>query len=92
MNARSRRGMVRSSVTCTERKIARWEGREPLSDADRWSALKMPEKFLIELSKEFKTYHVAIVDQAEGEEALEEEQKTVDAFEDQIEELTDRLE
>ena len=32
------------------------------------------------------------VDQTEGEEALEEEQKTLDAFEDKIEELNDRLE
>ena len=90
-NARSRRGMVRASVTRIEKKIARWEGQGLLSNVDRQSVSKMPEK-LNELSKEFKTYHVTIIDQVEEEEALEEEQKTLDAFEDQIEELTDRVE
>ena len=90
-NARTRRGMVRASVTRIEKKIARWEEQGLLSDADQRSVLKVPEK-LTELSKEFKTYHVTIIDQAENEEVLVEEQKTLDAFEDKMEELTDRLE
>ena len=83
--------MVRASVTRLEKKIVCWEGHELHTDADRRSALKMPEK-LIELTKEFKTYHVTLIDQTEGVEALEEEQKTLDAFKDIIEELNDRLE
>ena len=51
----------------------------------------MPEKS-VELTKEFKTYHVTLIDQTEGEEALEEEQKMLDAFEDKIEQLNDHLE
>ena len=80
-----------ASVTRLEKKIAHWEGQELLTDADRCSALKMPEK-LVELTKEFKTYHVTLIDQAEDHEALEEEQKTLDAFNDKIKKLNDHLE
>ena len=83
--------MVRASVTRLENKIAQWEDQESLADADRRSALKIPER-LTELSKEFKTYHVSIVDQVETEEGLVEEQKTLDTFEDKVEELSDRVE
>ena len=82
---------MRASVTRLEKKIARWEEKESLADADRRSALKIPER-LTELSKEFKTYHVFIVDQVETEEGLVEEQKMLDTFEDKVEELADRLE
>ena len=61
-NARILRGMVRASITCLEKKIAHWEGQESLTDVDRRSALKMSER-LIELTKEFKTYHVSVIDQ-----------------------------
>ena len=88
---RSCRGKVRASITCIEKKIALWEEQESLTDADRCSAVKMPER-LMELTKEFKTYHVSVIDQTKGDEALEEEQRTLDAFEDKIEELNDRLE
>ena len=71
-NARSRRGMVRASITCLEKKISRWEGQESLTDADRRSALKMPER-LIKLTKKFKTYHVSLIDQTAGDEELKEE-------------------
>ena len=57
-------------------------------DADRQSALKILEK-LIKLSKEFKMYHVAIMDQTDDEESLKEDQEMLDAFEDKIGELTD---
>ena len=67
-------------------------GREEfLTEADRRCALKMLER-LIELTKEFKTYRIFLIDQTEGDEALKEEQRMLDALEDKIEELNDRLE
>ena len=39
-----------------------------------------------------KTHHVFVRDQTEDDEALEEEQRTLDEFEDKSEELNDRLE
>ena len=61
-----------SSVTHLEKKIVRWEGQELLTNADRRSALKIPEK-LVEVIKEFNTFHAALIDQTECDEALEEE-------------------
>ena len=82
---------MRASVTRIEKKIARWEEQGLLKRiADRRSLLKVTEK-MTELSKEFKTYHVTKIDQEENEEGLVKEQKTLDAFEDKVEELTDRL-
>ena len=91
VNVRSRREMVRASVTRLEKKLACWVEQELLTDADRHSALKMTER-LVKLTKEFKTYHVTVIDQTEGDEWLEEEQKTLDAFDGKIEELNDRWE
>ena len=82
---------MRASITRLEKKIARWEGQELLTDVDSRSALKMPER-LIKLTKDFKTYHVSLTDQTEGDEELEEEQRSLDAFEYKIDELNDRLE
>ena len=82
---------MRASITRLEKKIARWVEQESLADADRRSVVKMPER-LIELTKEFKTYQVSVIDQTEGDEVLEEELRTLDAFEDKTEELNDRLE
>ena len=75
---RSRRRMVRASITRLEKKIAHWEEQESLTDADRRSAVEIPER-LIELTKEFKTYQVSMIDQTEGDEALEEELRKLDA-------------
>ena len=50
--------------------------------------MKMPER-LIELTKEFKTYHVFLIDQTDSDEEREEEQRMLDAFEGKFDELND---
>ena len=45
-NPQRRIGMVWAFITCIEKKIAHWEGHYLLTDADRRSTLKMPEKLI----------------------------------------------
>ena len=61
MNVRSRRGIVRGSITHLETKLTKLEDKKTFIEKEQQTVSKMVKK-LDALSAVFKTYHCTIVD------------------------------
>ena len=91
LNPRARRKVVLASVKRIETKVTTLEEKEALTVKDReWAARSLNR--LKELNEEFRGYHYSIVELMEEEAVLAEEQKPLDDHENDVEDLTGRLE
>ena len=86
---RRRRGVARASPTRLEAKVAEMESEHDRTSATHSSAQRL-QKCLKEITADFKTYHLALVDLVEEGE-LEAEQATLDEHEDKTLRLASRL-
>ena len=88
-SAKRRRGVVRASITRLERHVDAFETKEDLSHADRLSIQRLIKKFEA-LDTEFRQHHYNIVELLEDE-AVEEEQATLDDHDERVTDLVERL-
>ena len=90
-NPRVCKGVVPESVTLTEAiRFPRWEAKEKLAEKVQQSIARTLKQ-LQELNEEFKRYHYSIVELKEDADILAEEQDVLDEFDDNIENIMDRL-
>ena len=89
--ARRRRGVSRDSLSGLERKIAQIEEKETLSPADRIALQRLAKK-IESLDEEFKNQHFVLVELLDQEEDLTNEQAALDEHDDQVADLSDRVE
>jgi len=83
-NSRKRRGVVRSSLTRIEGRVAELEGKRELSAGERLTAQTLLGR-LEALDSDFRTYHFSIIDLPTTE------QEVMDSHEDRIANLTVRI-
>ena len=86
---RKKRGTVRASITRLRSKLAELEAM-----TDKPAAIEQARRLttrLDTLSAEFKVHHYAIVDLLEGEEDMAKEQEVLDTHDDEVEQLTTRM-
>lgn len=86
-NGKKRRGVVRSSITRLEGRVAELEAKGELSAGDRLSAQTLARR-LESLDSDFKTYHFAIVDLVDDPST---EQDVIDNHDDKAADLTVRI-
>ncbi len=86
-NNRKRRGVVRSSLTRIETRVAELEAKGELSPGDRLTAQTLSGR-LENLDSDFKAYHFAIVDLVEDPST---EQEVIDNHDDKMADLTVRI-
>ncbi len=85
---KKRRGVVRASITRLGTRLAVLERHDGAPSID--GARRMLQR-LETLDNEFKTHHLALVDLTDDEEALGKEQDALDAHDDDISRLAERI-
>ena len=86
-----RRGVSRDSLSGLERKIALIEGKQTLSPADRIALQRLAKK-IKSLDEEFKNKHFILVELLDQEDDLTKEQAALDEHDNQVADLSDRVE
>ena len=89
--ARRRIDVSRDSLSGLEKKISHIEGKETLSPADRIALQRLVKK-IESLDEEFKKQHFVIVELLDQEDDLTQEQAKLDEHDDQVADLSDRVE
>ena len=85
-----RRDAAIGTIQLLERRTAVLELKEPLTEDDRQSAMRM-NGLLSNVTTDFKNYHFALIDSLENEEEAKAEQEILQEHELKVMELVDRL-
>ena len=88
-STKKRRGVVRSSITRLEHHVDTFETKEELTHADRLAVQCLNKKFEI-LDAGFHQHHYTIVEMLEDE-AMEEEQASLDDHDKRVTDFIERL-
>ena len=89
---RRRRGVVKASITKLVDRVRELEGKgADLTDPDRLSAKRLQQR-LNDMDREFRTYHLGLVDLLDTAQDLETEQAALNEHDDRLTGLLDRLE
>ena len=88
-SARRRRGVVKGSITRLEDRVDKYETKEEITHVDCLAIKRLIKKFE-SLDDEFRKHHYTIVELLEDE-AVDEEQATLDDHDERITDLVERL-
>ena len=88
-SAKEWRGVVQASITRLERRVDMYETKEELSHTDRLAVQRLIKKFET-LDTEFCQHHYTVTEMLDDE-AVEEEQATLDYHDERVTDLVERL-